>query len=568
MTNGPTWSASDVADSVVHYAQTFDPATRLPVVVIDSTGLPPLQTKSDFYTSLVPEVVKRLPKTNYVLLFFACGAPNKPSWSWVAKTYSMLERDAKKRVRKLIVVHESWWVRAITEMLRGVVSSKFRSKVIHVSSLSQLAQHLDITLINISPSVYLHDLKIDQQITVPRHHTPVFSMPLNITRDAATGKWILPAVWTTCIEYICSNPGYYNPAVFRRTERVDMLYILRDSFDRGQLLDMGDYGPVMAANLLKLYIYQLPVPLLPVTRIPLPIQDTPQFCISVVSQVPWQQRVLLVEFVDLLTTIWASHPNTSSSVVAASVGPSICGASCVSRDQIAIGVRFVRNLLDLWTQVRRSIEASLHEQPAKPHFAEKPEPPLPRSPGKTRPSRPFMPFSHESLNAMAPPPMIPPYSNQLNANPLKPDSLNMNPLQTSQNTNPLRMNSLNTNLQAPRPPPSRGKNVPCMPDFSSSVPAPSLQQPCKPARTFRSVSTASSEASQSSSDSSSSISTENLRLDSLSLSSTPTKPAPPLPPTPNSPTKRIVRRGKMVAELAKLYEERADTAQILVKIRR
>lgn len=37
----------------------------------------------------------------------------------------------RKRIRRLWVVHEKAWVRILFEMMAGVVSVKFRKKVVH-----------------------------------------------------------------------------------------------------------------------------------------------------------------------------------------------------------------------------------------------------------------------------------------------------------------------------------------------------------------------------------------------------------------------------------------------------
>lgn len=114
---------------IIFRSQTFDPATRLPLVVMNSTAFP--KSPDDYTPELMDKLIQLLPDDSYALVFFACGAPNKPSWSWVSKIYNMLDRQVKKRVGKVYVVHESWWVRAVTEMFRGVISHKFKKKIIH-----------------------------------------------------------------------------------------------------------------------------------------------------------------------------------------------------------------------------------------------------------------------------------------------------------------------------------------------------------------------------------------------------------------------------------------------------
>lgn len=268
---------------IVYRSETFDPATRLPLVIMNSTAFP--KAPEDYTSQLMAKLINLLPNDSYVLVFFACGAPNKPSWSWISKIYNMLDRQVKKRVGKVYVVHESWWVRAVTEMFRGIVSSKFKNKITHgmlfcllkkafeyllnffssnycltlnmymcicvfliftlahlivVSNLSELAKHIDITLINIPPEIYLHNLKAESTITIPRHHLPIFGVPLRKEGQ----KVIYPKMWKYCIEYL-QVTAHVTRNVFQVEENKDLLYILRDCYDRGQLLDLDDYGYVL-----------------------------------------------------------------------------------------------------------------------------------------------------------------------------------------------------------------------------------------------------------------------------------------------------------------------------------
>lgn len=223
-----------VAERVVYPSSTFDPSTRLPLVIMNSTAFP--KSPEDYTSELMARIIERLPVTSYALVFFACGAPNKPSWSWISKIYAMLDRQVKKRVGKVYVVHESWWVRAVTEMFRGVVSSKFKKKMVHVSCLSELAKHIDITQINIPPAVYIHNLKAEPTITIPRHHSPIFGVPLH--RDGASV--VYPSMWQDCCQYL-KVTGVFTRDIFLREED-QVTRILRDCYDRGQILDLDNYG--------------------------------------------------------------------------------------------------------------------------------------------------------------------------------------------------------------------------------------------------------------------------------------------------------------------------------------
>lgn len=225
-----------MADRVIYVSATFDPSTRLPLAIMNSTAFP--KSPEDYTPELMARIIERLPSNPYALVFFACGAPNKPSWSWISKIYAMLDRQVKKRVEKVYIVHESWWVRAVTEMLRGVVSSKFKKKIIHISSLSELAKHIDVTKINIPPAVYIHNLKAEVTITIPRHLNPIFGVPLH--RDGS--RVVYPRMWDECLSYL-KVAGVLTRNIFQQNDDA-VTRILKDAYDRDQVLDLENYGYV------------------------------------------------------------------------------------------------------------------------------------------------------------------------------------------------------------------------------------------------------------------------------------------------------------------------------------
>lgn len=114
---------------IVYTTRTFDPSTRLPLIILNSAAFP--KDPDAYIPELMQRIISQLPDTPYGLVFFACGAPEKPSWSWISRVYGMLDRQVKKRIGKVYVVHESWWLKAVTEMFRGIVSKKFKNKILH-----------------------------------------------------------------------------------------------------------------------------------------------------------------------------------------------------------------------------------------------------------------------------------------------------------------------------------------------------------------------------------------------------------------------------------------------------
>ncbi|CAN6639673.1 protein Ecm25p [Trichomonascus vanleenenianus] len=544
-----------LTNRIIHVSQTCDPSTRLPLVIIDSSAFPPPTV--DLYNPLASAIISRLPQTPYALVFFACGAPNKPSWSWVAKMYATLDSHTKKNVRKIYVVHESWWVRAVTEMLRGVVSAKFKSKIIHVSSLSQLAQLLDITLINIRPLVYLHNRKVEDEITIPRHPMPVFGIPVP---DPTS----LPRVWTDTLNYL-NVTAPFTRGVFRRASDPELLYILRDCYDRNQLVDLDDYGPNLAASVLKLYLYELPEPILPASVIPHPFQDTVPYCLDVVLGLSYSCQYVLVHLVRLLHSLASSQARTehNSATLAACVAPSLLGRT-TTKEGVTMGVRFTRLLLDMWPKIVvddriSSIldsSSSMRTSPSAPDLL---------APAPVAHSRHASASEMDIKKGPPPPPPLPRRGTSISGSSNNNSISKMNNGINIPSLYTLRSNSSNPELRSSSDPLDTLPLTPESPRFGSNPLSNMPPPPPRPPKRQPSISTLNITVKSTSTTSTGTIlqPTHKANIDA-NLSQSPQKRTF----GPQSKSIATTRRGKMVAELAKLYEEKSHSAQILVDIKR
>ncbi|KAK6499631.1 hypothetical protein TWF481_009996 [Arthrobotrys musiformis] len=252
-----------------------------PLLVLSAAAFP--DSREVDYNALLPYVLAILPGENeideldshgergsggYSVIFFSGGsgsrdrdAKSRPTWSWFMQAYSLLGRAVRKRIKKLWIVHERAWVRIMLEMLSGVVSQKFRRKVLHVSSLTELALEIDITKLNIPPAVYLHDKRVSESIQLPGFPpVPQFGkMPF--TPDSPVDA-PLPHVLTDASRYIRLHCLPYE-GLFRKVPSTDLLEVAREAYDRRQYLHLSDYGPNVAAGLIKLYYRTLPEPIIP-----------------------------------------------------------------------------------------------------------------------------------------------------------------------------------------------------------------------------------------------------------------------------------------------------------------
>lgn len=134
-----------------------------------------------------------------------------------------------------------------------------------VNTLSDLANNLNITTLNIPPVVYFHDRKLSQTITIPAPPPPLFGAPPfhNAANPPRIGENMpLPQFLIDTSRYIRSKCLHIE-GIFRVPPNSTLLDILREAVDRKQYLKLDEWGPHTNAALIKLYYRSLPEPIFP-----------------------------------------------------------------------------------------------------------------------------------------------------------------------------------------------------------------------------------------------------------------------------------------------------------------
>ncbi|CAG8748096.1 31555_t:CDS:2, partial [Racocetra persica] len=125
------------------------------------------------------------------------------------------------------------------------------------------AKYVPITQIDIPPAVYEYNLKFEDKITLPNLYNYdedghlMFGVPIERLMGTE-GENGLPRVVKDCVAYIRSE------GVFRRSPSSVLLRQAKEAYDRGNPVNLKDYGVHVAAVLLKMFFNALPVPVFPV----------------------------------------------------------------------------------------------------------------------------------------------------------------------------------------------------------------------------------------------------------------------------------------------------------------
>uniref|UniRef100_A0A915IJ58 CRAL-TRIO domain-containing protein n=1 Tax=Romanomermis culicivorax TaxID=13658 RepID=A0A915IJ58_ROMCU len=104
---------------------------------------------------------------DYVIVYFQGGASNDqlPSFSWLRKCYRLmdqrlvsytepgLDRNIRKNLKQLVLVHSTFWLKTIVTLSKPFISSKFYKKIKFVNSLQELSSVVPLEQMEIPESV-------------------------------------------------------------------------------------------------------------------------------------------------------------------------------------------------------------------------------------------------------------------------------------------------------------------------------------------------------------------------------------------------------------------------------
>lgn len=95
-------------------------------------------------------------QNDYVIIYFHQGLKddNKPSIQFLWNSYKELDRNFRKNLKKLYVVHPTLTIRLIWNFFKPFISEKFKNKLIYMSSLDELHQSVGIRNVRLPENIY------------------------------------------------------------------------------------------------------------------------------------------------------------------------------------------------------------------------------------------------------------------------------------------------------------------------------------------------------------------------------------------------------------------------------
>ncbi|KAM9377857.1 BCL2/adenovirus E1B 19 kDa protein-interacting protein 2 isoform 2-T2 [Pholidichthys leucotaenia] len=96
---------------------------------------------------------------NYMIVYLngATSRKRMPTVGWLRKCYQQIDRRLRKNLKSLIIVHPSWFIRALLALTKPFISSKFSQKIKYVYSLSDLAELVPMEYVSIPDCIKQFD---------------------------------------------------------------------------------------------------------------------------------------------------------------------------------------------------------------------------------------------------------------------------------------------------------------------------------------------------------------------------------------------------------------------------
>lgn len=235
------------AASILYRSPKPSPEGR-PLYILNAAAFP--DSFDVDYDSLLSYVLDRLPKedellsgTEYEIVFFAGGQPegattekkNGPGVGWYIRAYEVLSRALRKKLQRLYIVHPRTWVRVLLGAFSTIVSPKFRRKLIHVNTLTALAEYIPVEQLLIPPSVYVQDRRVKPEIYVTyATGRRAFGARHPLPKNIDTGETRLPRVLRETSKFMLMGDNIDTEGLFRIPPNAVLNGVLKEAYDRGQ----------------------------------------------------------------------------------------------------------------------------------------------------------------------------------------------------------------------------------------------------------------------------------------------------------------------------------------------
>lgn len=226
-------------------------------------------------------------ENDYILVYFHQGLKedHKPSAQFLWNSYKELDRNFRKNLKNLYVVHPTWFIRVIWNFFSPFISEKFRKKLVYISSLDELRQALGLSKLKVPDNISNLDDRLNSNRRFGSNNnnlhnshsnnnlsnSPFYKQIAKTTQFGVSLKFIvtnspclnsIPPIVRKCVDSLSITGVIDTEGIFRRSGNHLEIISLKERVNRGEDIDLKDVNVHVVAGLLKSFLRDLSEPLL------------------------------------------------------------------------------------------------------------------------------------------------------------------------------------------------------------------------------------------------------------------------------------------------------------------
>ncbi|ALC43454.1 RhoGAP68F, partial [Drosophila busckii] len=240
------------------------------IFAIYASRFPEKSQLEGFVRQIIKEI-EPFVENDYILVYFHQGLKedHKPSAQFLWNSYKELDRNFRKNLKTLYVVHPTWFIRVIWNFFSPFISDKFRKKLVYISSLDELRQALGLNKITLPDNICDIDDKLNpsrrsgsQPATPNGRPTMQFGVTLKFIVMHSPCLNSIPPIVRKCVDSLSITGVIDTEGIFRRSGNHAEIMALKDRVNRGEDVDLSNVNVHVVAGLLKSFLRDLAEPLL------------------------------------------------------------------------------------------------------------------------------------------------------------------------------------------------------------------------------------------------------------------------------------------------------------------
>lgn len=112
-----------------------------PIIAIYACRLPERRNlNNQLFIDFIISTMEQYVQNDYVIAYFHQGLKDnsKPSLGFLWSSYKELDRNFKKNLKQLYVIHPTTFIKMVWFFFKPMISEKFKNKLVYISSLDEL----------------------------------------------------------------------------------------------------------------------------------------------------------------------------------------------------------------------------------------------------------------------------------------------------------------------------------------------------------------------------------------------------------------------------------------------